>query len=128
MLAIRTAGLGLSSLIGVCDDSSKNEDVVRSLVSEEYLDILVGMANERFVANEKRVARFEREIFGKAGSEEWERQEERRERKKREGLVRREALKSKTADESSASGQRQRNQMAQADDAFVSLEGLGSGI
>ena len=97
MLAIRTAGLGLSSLIGVCDDVvgeevEGREELVRALVSEEYLEILVKMGNERFMANRERLARFEGEIFRRAGSGEWEDGDARRVRKRREGLARKAAL------------------------------------
>ena len=93
MVAVRTAGLALGSLVGVCDYSATGgEDQVQSLVSKEYLETLVGLANERFVANKERIGRFEQELFGKLGrSGDWEDADSRRERKRREGLARREA-------------------------------------
>lgn len=101
MVAIRTAGLALASLVGFCNDSIAESDIkVRRLVSEEYLEILVGMANERFVANRERVARFEHELFNKTGpNESWEDGDSRRERKRREGLARRGALMRGNGDE-----------------------------
>ena len=131
MLAIRTAGLGLSSLIGVYDSTS-GEDAVRSLVSEEYLEILVGMANERFVANSERVERFERELFtgpwglsGPRKMEGWEDGDARRERKRKEGLAKKEAIRAKTEDASNGVDEGNEDAADLADGAFVSPEGLG---
>ena len=98
MVAVRTAGLALGSLVGVCNnDLVGDEEEIRALVSEGYLEILVGLANERFLANRERIARLECEIFDRPGHrKDWEDGGTRRERKRREGLARRETLMSRT--------------------------------
>ena len=92
MVAVRSAGLGLESLVGYLDDDHEgNEDNKRSsivsLVDEGYLELLVTLANERFVANRERVERF-RDGLAKVRNEEmgWEDTDTRKERKKKEGL------------------------------------------
>jgi len=130
MVAIRTAGLALASLVGVCNDSiAEGDDEVRRLVSEEYLEILVGMANERFVANRERIARFEHELFNKANSgESWEDGDSRRERKRREGLARRGALMRENGDEGRNNIDEKDRQIALTDAAFISPLGLENDI
>jgi tRNA wybutosine-synthesizing protein 3 len=107
MVAVRTAGLGVQAIIGhaVGHDELEHEHQPtegselyasenEALVTEEYLGILVGIANERFEANKHRILRFrtclrkamavqmqkEREAAG------WEDTENRRQRKREEGL------------------------------------------
>lgn len=76
IVAVRSAGLALESVIGYCetaeeisylDSGRKNNDlssdepdsfIIRSLVTEEYLGLLVSIANERFEENKRRIARF----------------------------------------------------------------------
>ncbi|EGS22749.1 uncharacterized protein CTHT_0012240 [Thermochaetoides thermophila DSM 1495] len=53
MVAIRSMGLSFDSLIG-----AENDGIRRLIVSSEYLKMLVRIANERFVENQKRIARF----------------------------------------------------------------------
>jgi tRNA wybutosine-synthesizing protein 3 len=72
------------------------------------LKTLVQIANERFVENEKRIARFSAALDAAfappKGKENWEDAQVRRERKRQEGLRRREELKkdkSEVAEESS---------------------------
>ncbi|KAL8931377.1 MAG: hypothetical protein Q9211_007006 [Gyalolechia sp. 1 TL-2023] len=108
MVAIRSAGLALESIVGVVrhqpDGSSRSEEeqddsevdeITEALVDEEYLETLVQIANERFEANTERIRRFEENLFGGKSKEEdqWEDTEERKERKRREGLAKRAALK-----------------------------------
>ena len=114
MVAIRTAGLALGSVVGVCNDgTTEGEEEIRGLVDDEYLKILVGLANERFVANRDRVARFERELFVKSGpSKFWEDGDARRERKRREGLARRDSLAGKTEFEGGEDVDRGKDQAA----------------
>lgn len=102
--AVRTSGLSLESIIGYCDEegNDSNEPVVRSLVSEEYLQMLVAISNERFGVNTERKERFRTHLLGlcaksqekgrgkKAG---WEDAEARRARKRAEGLKRREEMR-----------------------------------
>lgn len=111
MVAVRSAGLAFESIIGVVRDRSvlppgglgsdedekrQEEDVIEALVGEEHLEILVGIANERFEANTERIRRFEAVLFEgmeKKISDDWEDKQTRQERKKAEGLKRREELK-----------------------------------
>lgn len=102
IIAVRTSGLALESIIGYCDDDDEtDEPVIRSLVSEEYLQMLVALSNERFQVNSERRERFRTLMMelcsdrgGKGGGKEkngnWEDAETRRERKRAEGLRKRE--------------------------------------
>ncbi|KUI65536.1 tRNA wybutosine-synthesizing protein 3 [Cytospora mali] len=94
IVAIRSMGLGLESLIG-----RETNRIKHCTVSGEYLKALIKIANERFVENARRIERFRmllREATaaggGKArvrkgdGGGEWEDAEVRRERKRLEGL------------------------------------------
>ena len=86
MVAVRSHGLALESVIGVLEDGEKDP---RSFVSEEYLIMLVGIANERFEACQVRKKRFEDALFGRqreAGD--WEDADARKKRKREEGLKR----------------------------------------
>ncbi|KAK3311401.1 methyltransferase TYW3-domain-containing protein [Chaetomium strumarium] len=103
VVAIRSMGLSFESLVG-----AETDGVRRSLVSRQYLKTLVQIANERFVENERRIARFSAAldaIFAPPkGDDDWEDAQARRERKRQEGLRRREQLKkdkTKPADEPS---------------------------
>lgn len=132
MVAIRTAGLALGAIIGCCTDSTpikqktegqeavndheveeENDEKVTSMVTEEYLDVLVRLSNERFEVNRERMRRFEEGLLGREGAElkggecrnrgvegrewpkekvEWENREVRRARKRAEGLAMKEAM------------------------------------
>ncbi|KAL9038746.1 MAG: hypothetical protein Q9214_005158, partial [Letrouitia sp. 1 TL-2023] len=125
MLAVRSAGLGFESIIGVVIESSKNigkadgeEDAIESLVSEEYLEMLLELANERFEANGERTLRFEEALFGdsKGKKEKWEDGKERRERKRFEGLRRKEDARREN---------HERENTDTDDDEDVSIELLG---
>ena len=93
MVAIRTSGLALSSLIGLVDDEP-DPSRPRSLVSEEYLRILLDVANGRFEANAERIRRFRHEILERTSTKSlgWEDASSRKERKKAEGRERRSML------------------------------------
>lgn len=94
MVAVRTSGLALSSLIG-CMQDSKNEEEIQGLVNEEYLEMLLSIANERFAQNSERVRRFSDNLFQKeseVGSV-WEDQRARQERKRAEGLKQQQRLR-----------------------------------
>ncbi|KAL8925043.1 MAG: hypothetical protein Q9208_003727 [Pyrenodesmia sp. 3 TL-2023] len=109
MVAVRSAGLALESIIGVVHETpssldaspegqagqERQEEIVEALADEPYLEMLVNLANERFVANTERIRRFEDALFGanSKSKDGWEDQETRQERKRREGLQRKEALK-----------------------------------
>lgn len=92
VVAVRSMGLSFESLIG-----SETDGVRRLLVSPQYLKTLVQIANERFAENEKRIARFSAAVTAAFSppkdKEGWEDAQARRERKREEGLRRREQLK-----------------------------------
>ncbi len=93
MVAVRTSGLALESIIGYLEDG---EDVnnIRCVVSEGYLRMVVGMINQRFEANTERTLRFRDhllkqdlgEIPPQGDGEVWEDSDSRRQRKRTEGL------------------------------------------
>ncbi|KAL8910605.1 MAG: hypothetical protein Q9171_004099, partial [Xanthocarpia ochracea] len=111
MVAVRSAGVAFESIIGSIHDGSalpsnylggevdrqeQDEEVIEALVDEEYLMTLVGIANERFEVNTERIQRFQDSLFRdieKKRSDDWEDKEKRQERKKVEGLRRREEFK-----------------------------------
>lgn len=112
IVAVRSSGLALESVVGYAedtdDDSDENEPVIRSLVTEEYLQMLVAISNERFGVNAERKERFRVGLLelrssghgtgsskgGKARPSGWEDPEKRRERKRAEGLMRKKLLES----------------------------------
>ncbi|KAK3298241.1 methyltransferase TYW3-domain-containing protein [Chaetomium fimeti] len=101
MVAVRSMGLSFESLIG-----AETDGVRQLVVSPQYLKTLVRIANERFVENEKRIARFSAALDAAfappKGKENWEDAQARKERKRLEGLKRREELKK---DKSGVSGE-----------------------
>lgn len=94
MVAIRTAGLALGSMIGYANDTATGEEEVRSMVSEEYLETLLRVANARFTANAERMHRLSDNLFRarNTNASAWEDPQTRRERKKAEGLKHKEQL------------------------------------
>lgn len=89
IVAIRTMGLGLESLVGIQKGTERT-----CTVSDEYLQTLLEISHERFAENTKRIQRFRSAILeavqppkNKDGTE-WEDATARRERKKVEGLRR----------------------------------------
>lgn len=103
IVAVRSAGLALESVIGYCEhNNDDSEPLMRSLVTEEYLQMLVALANERFKVNKERVERFRSrllnlyEMVSNATSNiahrkkpsDWEDSQTRKERKRLEGLRR----------------------------------------
>ncbi|KAL9007598.1 MAG: hypothetical protein Q9180_009617 [Flavoplaca navasiana] len=78
LVAVRSAGLAFESVIGIVrgdsvqplydcasnEDGRQEEEVIEALVGEEYLEMLVDVANERFEANSERIRRFEAALFG----------------------------------------------------------------
>lgn len=56
MVAIRSSGLALDSIIGYRDPDSST-DAVQPTVSESYLRMIAKVANDRFVTNQQRMAR-----------------------------------------------------------------------
>lgn len=113
IVAIRSMGLGLQSLIG-----RETNGIKHCTVSGDYLKALIKIANERFGENARRIERFRRLLvgaFGMAGEDgedniqgtlaggaarrvregggAWEDAEVRRERKRLEGLARAEEVR-----------------------------------
>lgn len=95
MVAVRTAGLALGSLIGHACETETGAEEVRALVSEEYLETILKVANARFAANAKRIERFSDGLFhGHKDNElSWEDPQARRERKRAEGLAKKDQLR-----------------------------------
>ncbi|KAI1176359.1 methyltransferase TYW3-domain-containing protein [Nemania sp. FL0916] len=86
MVAIRSMGLSLESLIGMQEDG-----IIKPTVSDAYLRNLLQVSNERFAENRKRIERFRAavlEAMRAAHGPEWEDPKTRRERKRAEGLRR----------------------------------------
>lgn len=114
IVAVRSSGLSLESIIGYCDETEDSDDaVVRSLVTEEYLAMLVAISNERFSINTERKERFRISLLelcspeqagsskakGKPKPPGWEDPEKRRERKRAEGLMRKKLLEDQNTGE-----------------------------
>ena len=95
MVAIRSMGLGFESLVGM-----ETQGNIHCIVSPAYLQMLIRLANERFVENSKRIQRFQVALLEaiegskkpKRGPE-WEDAAARKERKRAEGLKRSAELK-----------------------------------
>ncbi|KDN67139.1 putative tRNA wybutosine-synthesizing protein [Colletotrichum sublineola] len=100
MVGVRTMGLALESLVGYVDDDD-DEEVRHCTVSASYLRDLTQIANERFAENAARIARFRAALqealagpppkLGEGGAA-WEDAAARRERKRAEGLRRKEEV------------------------------------
>ena len=91
MVAIRTSGLVLSSLIGFATNDANGADIVHAMVDESHLRLLLQLANGRFEANAERIKRFEENLFEKIENKQrlhtnWEDSKTRQERKRAEGL------------------------------------------
>lgn len=107
MVAIRSMGLGLESMVGLLDSN----DEAMCFVSEKSLGGLLTISNERFEENSRRKERFWKALLegvqtgssgdglkkkrGEDGGD-WEDKEVRRERLRREGLERSKAKKEST--------------------------------
>lgn len=99
MVAVRTSGLALESIIGYLEEGEGKEDA-RCIVTEGYLRMIVGLINERFEANTERILRFRRHLLDqhsghipKGESEGWEDADARRRRKRAEGLQKSQELR-----------------------------------
>ncbi|KAK2057274.1 hypothetical protein LY76DRAFT_111780 [Colletotrichum caudatum] len=117
MVGVRTMGLALESLVGYVDDDDDDSDEARRCtVSAGYLRDLMQIANERFAENAARIARFRAALrealaglppkLGEGGAA-WEDAAARRERKRAEGLRRKEemlAARQKTQPQPEAEG------------------------
>ena len=108
MVAIRSSGLALESIIGCVPDRVKdtskvgmdgkhylNNEDVHSLVSDNYLDLLLNIANDRFKSNTERMRRFESDLFKREATttSSWEDSKTRLERKRAEGLKQQEEVR-----------------------------------
>lgn len=103
MVAVRTAGLAFDSVVAYLDHSRK----VVPMVEEGYLRTLLQVSLDRFQVNTERKERFREALLhaiqgvGKSGRENkegWEPADQRRERKRAEGLRRKaEMQKQKSA-------------------------------
>ena len=108
MVAIRSSGLALESVIGCVPDrvkdtsrrgiDSKNyldSEDVHSLVSDNYLALLINLANDRFESNTERMRRFESNLFNREATTTsgWEDSKTRQERKRAEGLKQQEEIR-----------------------------------
>ena len=99
MVAIRSSGLALSSLIGFISTDGDGEERVQSMVDESHLRLLLELGNARFEANAERIRRFEVNLFkGRESRDDgWEHADERRERKRAEGLREKERVQQENA-------------------------------
>jgi tRNA wybutosine-synthesizing protein 3 len=91
MLGIRTNGLLFDTIIGMVVEDDNGKERFQSIVSEEYLQMCMRVINERFEWNTKRKERLIDEIKNAVDSltkGEEESKEERRERKRADGLRR----------------------------------------
>ena len=93
VVAVRSSGLGLDSIIGYQDSNGSNI----SLVSESYLRNIACIINEKFRVNDERILRFEKALESydqKKNASSDEDAETRRRRKREEGLRRQHELQS----------------------------------
>ncbi|KAI0906127.1 methyltransferase TYW3-domain-containing protein [Ustulina deusta] len=103
IVAIRSMGLSLESLIGIQEDG-----MTKCTVSNDYLLGLLRIANERFEENRKRIERFRIAVLDasnppkKGDGTEWEDAQARRERKRVEGLRRKAELQEQSQRERGA--------------------------
>ena len=102
MVGIRTAGVALESLVGLIpdriqdrQDGTETEEHIIRIVSDEYLELLVNIANERFKTNAERMKRFEQDLFKRESGlgQAWEDSKSRQERKRAEGLKQQQMLR-----------------------------------
>lgn len=100
MVAVRSTGYSFDAIIGYQDDNGCKVP----LVGESYLRTLVNIANERFKINKERIQRFRSSLMEQSNYDvaskvstssskpDWEDPETRKQRKRMEGLLRRQAL------------------------------------
>ncbi|KAK2067463.1 hypothetical protein P8C59_001202 [Phyllachora maydis] len=91
VVGIRSMGLFFQSLIGV---EQEGERVC--IVSSPYLNMVMKLANDRFVENARRIARFQeglRKVFSTKARGKWEDPELRRTRKREAGLKKKAELR-----------------------------------
>lgn len=100
MVAARTTGLSFDSVVGVLQAAQHEGDgeVLAALVDASYIAMLVDLANEKFNVNTERTQKFQKNLHEKyfppqSKNVDWEDADVRRERKRAEGLRRKEELK-----------------------------------
>lgn len=100
MVAIRTNGIVFETTLGIWDEA---KEAATTLVPETYLQMCADVINERFEWNAERKERLVRELQlairreGWTEIEEIETKEQRRDRKRKEGLERQQALQASTS-------------------------------
>jgi len=102
MVAVRTMGLSFDNIVGVLDGKPVVEATPKLLVDEDYLHVLVQLANEKFKVNADRTQRFRSllaEKYVAKVDEDWEDAAVRRARKRAEGLRRKAALEQRAQDD-----------------------------
>jgi tRNA wybutosine-synthesizing protein 3 len=102
MVAVRSTGLAFDTVIGY----ENREEIITSIVTEDYLNLMVDVANERFKVNSERISRFRAALLssyapsmkaednGFPEKVVWEDKAARQARKREEGLARQRILKS----------------------------------
>lgn len=114
IVAVRTQGLAFDSIIAYED----SQGTIQPMVSEEYLRALIQIANSRFMVNAERKERFRRALLRLDEDVDkvvvdWEPADVRRERKRAEGLRKREQIQ--------RGGSRQGPNSDEADDIISDL-------
>ena len=117
MVAIRSSGLALESIIGCVQERvmaagnaspggkhDLSDEDVHSLVSDNYLELLLSIANDRFESNTQRMRRFESDLFKREATiaSTWEDSKTRQERKRAGGLKQQEEVRKVRAQRSSS--------------------------
>lgn len=109
MVAVRTLGLGFDSIIGyMAEQEGSRNEIIRSIVTEGYLHILTQIANKKFRDNTRRMNRFSTNLLNLCQSDvglnnasgvhkplhqvNWEDADTRRQRKRAEGLKKKQEL------------------------------------
>ncbi|KAF2098124.1 hypothetical protein NA57DRAFT_76919 [Rhizodiscina lignyota] len=99
MVAVRSSGMSLDSIVGYEDGNG----IIRSIVDENYFRGILSVINERFSANQERIGRFQHLLLSgyhriqrvaSTSDSLWEDAAVRRERKRREGLMKQQSLRS----------------------------------
>lgn len=108
MVGVRCLGLGFDSIIGCLhQEDDHGNHLIQSLVTEEYMHTLIDIANGKFLENAKRTEDFRMKLLQRCGSAAhneqtavgkplkigWEDADTRRERKRAEGLRKKQALR-----------------------------------
>ena len=114
MIAVRSTGLAFDSVVGYLHDSGDYTPTppIFSSVGEPHLRSLVAIANTRFQENARRTKRFAEALGGmcepgillEPKDRDWEDADIRRERKRAEGLERKQALQEQRRQDQLASG------------------------